>query len=94
MTTESSRARRLAIARWALLVLAVLASAAAATVVGFAAYLLGAGYTAPSDPQSPDGMVSAIGYALFVIVGLPVSFVCAASWVGYFAVTSRSRRPY
>ena len=78
--------------RSALLVFAVLASAAAATVVGFAAYLFSQGYSGGGDPQSVAPLAFPLSFLVLAVVGLPVSFVCAAGWIGYVAVARRSRK--
>lgn len=86
MTNDSSRDRRLARLRWALLAFAVLASAAAAIVVGFAAYLFSQGYSGDGDPQSVAPLAFPIALLILAYVGLPASLVCAAGWLGYAAV--------
>jgi hypothetical protein len=86
MTTDSSRARRLKLLRGALLAFAVLASAAAAIVVGFAAYLFVGGYSGGGDPQSVAPLLIPFSLLILAYVGLPASLVCAAGWIGYAAV--------
>lgn len=93
MTNDLWRAWRLALLRWALLGFAVLASAAAATVVGFAAYLFSQGYSGGGDPQSVAPLAFPLSFLVLVVVGVPASFACAAGWVGYVAVARRSRKP-
>ena len=90
MTNYPSRVRWLKLLRWALLAFAVLASAAAATVVGFAAYLFSQGYSGGGDPQSIAPLAFPLSLLVLVVVGLPTSFACAAGWIGYAAVARKA----
>ena len=77
--------------RGALLAFAVLASAAAAAVAGFAAYLFTEGYSGGSDPQSIAALAFPLSFLVLVVVGLPAALVCAAAWAGYSAVARKGR---
>jgi hypothetical protein len=92
MINESSRAGRLVLLRRALLALALLVSAAAAVVLGFAVYLFIAGYSGGGGPQSVAPLAFPIALGIFALVGLPVALACAGSWIGYFAAARRSRQ--
>jgi hypothetical protein len=87
MMNDSSQARRLVLVRRALLALAVLVSAAAAAVLGFAASLFTEGYSGAGSAQS----VAPLAFLVLAVVGLPVGVACAASWIGYLAAARRSR---
>ncbi|HEX4090712.1 MAG TPA: hypothetical protein VHZ33_18535 [Trebonia sp.] len=91
MNNDTSRIRRLVLLRRALLGFAVLASAAAAVVLGFALSLFSEGYSGGNDPQSVAPLAFPIAFLIFVAVGLPAGLVCAASWFGYRAAARRSR---
>jgi hypothetical protein len=93
MMNLPSRAGRLALLRRGLLAFAVLASAAATVVVGFAAYLFTEGYSGGGDPQSVAPLAFPIAFLVLVVAGLPTTLVCAASWAGYLAAARKSRRP-
>jgi hypothetical protein len=93
MTNHFPRARRLALLRWALLALAVLASAAAAVVVGFAGYLIIEGYSGGGGAQSVAPLAFPIAFLVLAVAGLPVAAVCAATWTGYLAAARKSRQP-
>jgi hypothetical protein len=90
MMNDSQRAARLVLLRRALLALAVLVSAAA-TVLGFACYLLAEGYSGGGGPQSVAPLAFPIAFLVLAVVGLPVALACAASWIGYLAAARRSR---
>lgn len=75
--------------RWALLAFAVLTSAAAAIVIGFAAYLFSGGYSGGSDPQSVAPILIPVSLLVLACVGLPASLVCAAGWIGYAVVNRK-----
>ena len=77
--------------RRALLALAVFVSAAAAAVLGFAAYLFTEGYSGGGSPQSVSALAFPLAFLVLAIVGLPVVVACAASWIGYLAAVRRSR---
>jgi hypothetical protein len=91
MMNESSRATRLVLLRRSLLALALLVSAAAAAVVVFAAYLFTEGYSGGGSPQSVAPLAFPLAFLVLAVVGLPVTLVCTASWVGYLAAARRSR---
>src|SRR5271168_3948258 len=91
MMNDSSRAARLVLLRRALLALAVLVSAAAATVFGFAGYLFSEGYSGGGNPQSVAPLAFPLALLILAVVGLPVAAACAASWIGYHAAARRSR---
>ena len=93
MMIHFPRPRQLVLLRRALLALAVLASAAAATVVGFAIYLVVEGYSGGGDPQSVAPMLFPIAFLVLAVFGLPVAVVCAATWTGYIAAARKSRQP-
>ena len=93
MINFPSRAQRLVLLRRALLGFSVLASAAAATVVGFAAYLFTEGYSGGGDPQSVAPLLFPFAFLILAVVGLPASVLCAASWTGYLAMARKSRQP-
>jgi hypothetical protein len=93
MINFPSRAQRLVLLRRALLGFSVLASAAAATVVGFAAYLFTEGYSGGGDPQSVAPLLFPLAFLILAVVGLPASLLCAASWTGYLAAARKSRQP-
>jgi hypothetical protein len=93
MMIHFPRARQLVLLRRALLALAVLASAAAATVVGFAVYLVVEGYSGGADPQSVAPLAFPIAFLVLAVFGLPVVLICAATWTGYAAAVRKSRQP-
>jgi hypothetical protein len=93
MINFPSRAQRLVLLRRALLGFSVLASAAAATVVGFAAYLFTEGYSGGGDPQSVAPLLFPLAFLILAVVGLPMAVICAASWTGYLAASRKSRQP-
>lgn len=78
--------------RWALLGLAVLASAATAVVFVFAVYLFAQGYSGGSNPESVAPLAIPLSFLVWVFVGVPTALVCALAWAGYLAATKRSRR--
>lgn len=82
----------LVVLRWVLLGLAVLVSAAAAVVFGFAVYLFAAGYSGGSNPESVAPLAIPLAFLVWVIVGVPAALVCALAWAGYFAAGRRIRR--
>jgi hypothetical protein len=92
VTNYSPRARRLALLRRVLLGLAVLASSAAAAVVGFAVYLFIQGYSGGGNPQSIAALAFPIAFGVLTVVGLPVALVCAATWAGYLSAARQSRQ--
>jgi hypothetical protein len=82
----------LAVLRWALLGIAVLASAATAVVFAFAVYLFAAGYSGGSNPESVAPLAIPLSFLVWVFVGVPAALICALAWAGYFAATRRIRR--
>jgi drug/metabolite transporter (DMT)-like permease len=77
--------------RRALLAFAVLASAAVATVAGFAVYLFTEGYSGGNNPQSAAPLAFPLSFLVLIVVGLPAALACAAAWAGYSAVARKSR---
>ena len=71
---------------------AVLASAAAAVVFGFALYLFAAGYSGGGDPQSISALAFPLSFLVIIFVGVPTALVCALAWAGYLAAARRCRR--
>ena len=92
MTNDPSRARWLALLRWALLALAVLTAAAAVTVIGFAAYLFSEGYSAPADPEGLEQIAFPLSLLVLFVAGLPLTLASVAAWTGYVTVTRKSRQ--
>jgi hypothetical protein len=92
MMNNPPRVTRLALLRGALLAFAVLTSAAAATVVGFAAYLIAEAYSGASNPQSVAGLLFPIAFLILVVVGLPLTLACAACWAGYLRTACKHRQ--
>jgi len=82
----------LVVLRWALLGLAILASAATALVFGFAANLFLQGYSGGNNPESIAPLAFPIAFAIYALVGVPTALVCTLTWVGYYAATRRIRR--
>jgi hypothetical protein len=93
MMNVPTRPRRLVLLRRALLAFAVLASAAAAVVVGFAAYLFTEGYSGGGNPQSVAPLAFPLAFLILVVAGLPAAVICAASWTSYLAASRKSRQP-
>jgi FtsH-binding integral membrane protein len=91
MMNDSARATRLVLLRRFLLALAVLVSAVAVAVVGFAGYLFTEGYSGGGSSQSVAPLAFPLAFLVLAIVGLPVALACAASWIGYLAAARRSR---
>ena len=75
-----------------MLVLSVVASAVAAVVLGFVAYLFIGGYSGGSSPTSVTPVLFPIAILLFVLVGLPSLLLCGLMWAGYSLSTRRRRR--
>ncbi len=92
MLNDPPRVTRLVLLRRALLALAVLTSAAAAVVLGFAACLFAQGYSGGSDPQSVAALAFPLSFLVLAVVGAPVTLACAASWAGYLAAARKSGR--
>jgi hypothetical protein len=93
MMNLPSRAQLLVLLRRALLAFSVLASAAAAAVLVFAAYLFTEGYSGGGNPQSVAPLAFPLAFLILAVVGLPAAVVCAASWTGYLAASRKSRQP-
>ena len=71
---------------------AVLASAAAAVVFGFALDLFPAGYSGGANPESISALAFPLSLVVMIVVGLPAALVCALAWAGYLAAARRTRR--
>jgi ABC-type polysaccharide/polyol phosphate export permease len=92
MLTHPPRATRHVPLRWGLLALAVLTSAAAVIVLGFVAYLFAQGYSGGNNPQSVAPLAFPLSFLILVVVGIPVTLVCAVSWAGYLAAARKNHR--
>jgi hypothetical protein len=92
MRADSSPPRRLVVLQRILLGFAVLASAAAAVVFGFALYLFAGGYSGGSNPESISALAFPLSFLVMIVVGLPAALVCALAWAGYLGAVGRSRR--
>ena len=92
MLNDPPRPTRLGLLRGALLAFAVLTSAAAAVVVGFAAYLFAEGYSVGSSQQSVAALAFPLSFLILAVAGLPLSLACAVSWAGYLAAARKSRQ--
>jgi len=92
MLNHPPRATRLVLLRGALLTFAVLTSAAAAVVVGFAVYLFAEGYSGGSDQQSVAPLAFPLSFLILAVVGIPLTLACALSWAGYLAAIRKHRR--
>ena len=92
MMSYPPRAARDVILRRALLAVAVLTSAAAVVVVGFAVSLFASGYSGDGDPQSMSGLAFPIAFLILGVVGLPLMLASAASWAGYLSAARKNRR--
>ena len=80
--------------------MAVLASAAAAAILGFLAYLIIAGYSGGSSRTNLAPLAFPVAIYFFVVAGLPAVLICAVLWICYRAstptartVTGAARRP-
>ena len=78
--------------RRVLLGFAVLVSAAATLVFGFAIYLFVCGYSGGSNPESISALAFPLSFLVVIFIGVPAALICALAWAGYFAVARRSRR--
>jgi hypothetical protein len=92
MLNYAPRVTRLTLLRDALLGVAVLTSAATATVLGFCVYLFIQGYSDSNDPQSVAPLAFPITFLILAYIGLPLALACAASWIGYLSAARRNRR--
>jgi hypothetical protein len=68
-----------------LLVLAVIASAATAVIIGFLINLFIAGYSGGNDPTSVAPLAFPIAILGFVIAGVPAMAISALLWLTYAA---------
>lgn len=78
--------------RGALLGFAVLTSAAAAAVLGFAAYLFAEGYSGGSSQQGVAALAFALSFLVLAVVGVPLTLACAVSWAGYLTAARKNRQ--
>ena len=86
------RAWRSLLLNTALLVLAVVASAAAVVIVGFIVNLFIQGYSGGNDPTSIAPLAIPIAMLFYVIAGIPAMLICAMLWLAYTASkTARAR---
>lgn len=92
MLNDPPRATRLVLLRGALLAFAMLTSAAAAAVLGFAAYLFAEGYSGGSNPQSVAPLAFPLSLLILAFAGIPLTLVCAGSWAGYLSAARKIRR--
>jgi hypothetical protein len=83
----------LVLLRWALLGLAVLASAAVVVLFGYVVYTFAYGYSGGDNPESIAPLAIPLSILVWIFVGVPVALVCALAWAGYAAVARRCRRP-
>jgi hypothetical protein len=77
------RAWRSLLLNMALLVLAVVASAATVVIFGFLINLFIQGYLSSNTPTSLGGLAVFLAMLGYVIVGIPATLVCALLWIGY-----------
>ena len=77
--------------RRALLAFAVLTSAAAAAVLGFAAYLFAEGYSDGSQ-QSVAPLAFLLAFLVLAVVGMPLMLACALSWAGYLNAARKNHQ--
>jgi hypothetical protein len=66
-------------------VLAVVASAATAVIVGFIVNLFIQGYSGGNDPTSVAPLAFPVAILFFVIAGFPAMLICALMWLAYAA---------
>jgi drug/metabolite transporter (DMT)-like permease len=92
MMNHPPRTTRLLLLRGALLTFAVLTSAAAAVVVGFAVYLFAQGYSGGDNPQSVAPLAFPISLVILAVVGVPLALASAASWAGYLTANRKHRQ--
>jgi hypothetical protein len=91
MPVNRAKARRLVLQRRVLLVIAVLASAATAVILGFVIYLVAESYAGPSGPESLGGLAFFLAVYVRVVFGLPAAVTCGLAWVGYAVAARRTR---
>jgi hypothetical protein len=92
MLNNPPRATRLAMLRWALLAFAVLTSAAATAVLGFAAYLFAEGYSGGSSQQGIAALAFPLSFLVLAVAGMPLTLACAVSWAGYLTAARKHRQ--
>ena len=92
MMNDPPRAARLAL-RGTLLALAMLTTAAAAAVLGFAAYLLAEGYSGGGGQQGVAPLAFPLSFLVLAVAGLPLTLACAACWASYLKAARRHRQP-
>src|SRR5215469_11268178 len=85
MRDDRSPRGRLVLWRRVLLALAVLTSVAVAAVLGYAFLLLAWG------SSHDDPMAIPYFYLVVIVAGTPAALACGMAWIGYIAVTRRSR---
>jgi ABC-type polysaccharide/polyol phosphate export permease len=73
-----------------LLVLAVLASAATAVLIGFLVNLFIQGFSGGNDPTSIAPLAFFFALVFYVVAGIPAQLICGLLWVAYAA--SRAAR--
>ena len=83
------RPARHVLLRGALLAFAVLTSAAAAAVLGFAGYLFAEGYSGDDSQQRVAPLAFPLSFLILAVVGMPLTVACAASWAGYLTVARK-----
>jgi 1,4-dihydroxy-2-naphthoate octaprenyltransferase len=92
MLNNPPRSTRLAMVRGALLAFAVFTSAAAAAVLGFAAYLFAAGYSGGSSQQGVAPLAFLLSFLILAVVGMPLMLACALSWAGYLNAARKNHQ--
>lgn len=78
--------------RGALLAFAVLTTAAAAAVLGFAAYLFAEGYSGGSNQQGVASLAFPLAFLVLAVVGVPLTLACTLSWAGYFSAARKNNQ--
>jgi hypothetical protein len=91
MLNNPPRSARLVMLRGALLAFAVLTSAAAAAVLGFATYLFAEGYSGSSQ-QGVAPLAFLLSFLVLAVVGVPLTLACAVSWAGYLTAARKNRQ--
>jgi hypothetical protein len=66
-----------------LLVLAMLATAGVAAIIGLVIYFFIGGYSGGSDPTNIAPVLFPVAILLFLFAGLPAMLVCVLLWLGY-----------
>jgi hypothetical protein len=90
MSDDSRRARRLVLLRNALLVIAVMASAAVAGVAGLAVYLFVMGYFGASNAQGVAALAFPLAFLVLIVAGIPAALICAVAWAGFMAANRKT----